>query len=47
MVTNDKLMEMFHVEELEQRLEMCKATASARWDQKNGASVEGSLSWEF
>ncbi len=48
MVTDDKLMEMFQVEELEQRLEMkAKATANVSYNQQTGTTVSAGVSWEF
>lgn len=44
----EKLMERFQIEELEQRLEMkVTATAKGTYTQKDGAGAEVSLSWIF
>jgi len=44
----EKLMERFQIEELEQRLEMkVTATAKGTYTQKDGAGAEVSISWIF
>lgn len=48
MVSNEKLMEMFQIEELEQRLEMKVAvTGKGTYTQKDGGGVEVSATWSF
>ena len=49
MIKEEKLMERFQIEELEQRLEMkeVKVSAEASYTQKDGGGVKGTLSWTF